>query len=66
MNDATETMLNWLIGNYVIFGLNGQNWMLLVGGGLLLYIGALIAARHVQDRKLFDRKLHDPKRPTAH
>jgi hypothetical protein len=56
MNDAIETMLSWLIGNCVIFGLNGQNWMLLVGGGLLLYIGALIAARHFQDRK----------RPTAH
>ncbi len=33
-------MLNWLTDNFDLFGLPAQNWMLLVGGGLLLYIGA--------------------------
>jgi hypothetical protein len=35
-------MLNWLVGNCDLFGLPGQNWMLLVGGGLLIY-GATLA-----------------------
>jgi hypothetical protein len=34
-------MLNWLTGNCELFGLTGQNWMLVVAGGLLLYIAAL-------------------------
>jgi hypothetical protein len=34
-------MLNWLTGNCELFGLTGQNWMLVVGGGLLLYIAVL-------------------------
>ena len=38
-------MLNWLTGNCDLFGLPGQNWMLIVGGGLLLYIAALAISR---------------------
>lgn len=38
-------MVNWLIGNYDLFGLRGQNWMLLTGGGLLLYIAMLAIGR---------------------
>jgi hypothetical protein len=34
-------MLNWLTNNYELFGLPGQNWMLVVAGGLLLYIAML-------------------------
>jgi hypothetical protein len=26
----------------------GQNWMLVLGGGLLLYVATLIVARHFQ------------------
>jgi hypothetical protein len=35
-------MLNWLTGNCELFGLPGQNWMLVVAGGLLLYIAVLV------------------------
>ena len=38
-------MLNWLTANCELFGLPGQNWMLVVGGGLLLYIAALAISR---------------------
>ncbi len=38
-------MLNWLTANITVFGLHAQNWMLLVGGGLLAYIAALTLAR---------------------
>ncbi|MGH6726388.1 MAG: hypothetical protein ACREB8_07580 [Pseudolabrys sp.] len=42
-------MLNWLTNNCELFGFSGQNWMLLVAGGLLLYIAALAIGqrRHV-------------------
>jgi hypothetical protein len=35
-------MLNWLTSNCELFGLPGQNWMLVVGGGLLLYVAVLV------------------------
>ena len=35
-------MLNWLTENCELFGLPGQNWMLVVAGGLLLYIAVLV------------------------
>jgi hypothetical protein len=38
-------MLNWLVGNCDLFGLAGQNWMLLIGGALLLYVAMLAMAR---------------------
>jgi hypothetical protein len=37
----TRAMLNWLTDNIELFGLPVQNWMLLLGGGLLLYIAIL-------------------------
>ena len=43
--DASRAMLNWLTGNCDLFGLAGQNWMLVVAGGLLLYIAALAICR---------------------
>ena len=42
--------MNWLTGNCELFGLPGQNWMLVIGGGLLLYIGMLMIARRRQPR----------------
>lgn len=33
--------MDWLTDNIDLFGLPAQNWMLLFGGGLLLYIGVL-------------------------
>ncbi|HEX3709333.1 MAG TPA: hypothetical protein VHV56_05550 [Pseudolabrys sp.] len=35
-------MLNWLTGNWNLFGLAGQNWMWLIGSGLLCYIATLL------------------------
>lgn len=34
-------MLDWLTKDTNLFGLPAQNWMLLLGGALLLYIGVL-------------------------
>lgn len=48
MQDFVAAVLEWLTGNYELFGLTGQNWMLLTGGGLLLYIAMLAVARHRQ------------------
>lgn len=42
--------LDWLTGNCWMFGLAGQNWMLVAGGGLLVYIGALAVVRYRQTR----------------
>ena len=42
---AFHAMLNWLTGNCELFGVTGQNWMLVVAGGLLLYI-AVLAISH--------------------
>jgi len=33
--------LNWLIDNWDMFGLEGQNWMLIVAAGFLAYIAYL-------------------------
>ena len=38
-------MLEWLTDTNELFGLPAQNWMLLLGGGVLLYIGALAFPR---------------------
>jgi hypothetical protein len=39
-------MLQWLVEDWHLFGLSGQNWLLVIGGGLALYIaGLVIAAR---------------------
>jgi len=38
-------MLNWLTGNFDLFGLSGQNWMLVIAGGLLAYIVVLALSR---------------------
>ncbi len=37
-----RAMLNWLTESSEWFGLPGQNWMLVVAGGLLLYMAALV------------------------
>ena len=44
-------MLHWLVGNCDVFGFAGQNWMLVVAGGLLAYIAVLaIGRRHAGTR----------------
>jgi hypothetical protein len=44
-------MLDWLTASCWLFGLAGQNWMLLVGGGLAIYIAALIFVQRQQARR---------------
>ena len=41
-------MLDWLTGNCELFGFAGQNWMLVVAGGLLLYIALLAIGQRRQ------------------
>ena len=41
-------MLDWLVEGGNVFGLRGQNWMLLVGGGLALYFVTLALLRRRQ------------------
>jgi hypothetical protein len=43
-------MINWLLANFEVFGLRGQNWMLAFAGALALYIAVLAIARWVQAR----------------
>ena len=38
-------MLDWLTDNIEMFGLPAQKWMLLLGLGLLLYIGVIAFPR---------------------
>jgi hypothetical protein len=42
MQDVITAMLNWLTGNCDLLGFNGQNWMLVLAGGLLAYIAVLV------------------------
>jgi hypothetical protein len=48
IRDLASAMLNWLTDNCELFGLNGQNWMLVVGGGLALYIAVLVISQRRQ------------------
>ena len=48
IGDAPHAMLNWLTGTCELFGLTGQNWMLVVAGGLLLYIAVLAIGQRRQ------------------
>jgi len=43
-------MKSWLVAQCQLFGLPGQNWMLLVAAGLLVYIAILIATRQIRPR----------------
>jgi hypothetical protein len=50
MADFLNTALIWLAANRVLFGVPAQNWMLVVGGALVLYIVVLIVAGNRQPR----------------
>jgi disulfide bond formation protein DsbB len=41
-------MLNWLTNNCDLLGFNGQNWMLVLAGGLLVYIAVLVIRQRRQ------------------
>ena len=50
MSDFLNTALNWLAANRELFGVPAQNWMLVVGAAVALYIVALIVAGARQPR----------------
>lgn len=43
-------MLQWLTGSCQVLGLNGQNWMLVIAGALVVYCAALIVLRQWRQR----------------
>lgn len=48
MRNIGDNVLQWLVGDCQLFGLTGQNWMLLVGSGLLFYIAGMVIVRRRQ------------------
>jgi len=50
MADFLNTALIWLSTNRVLFGVPAQNWMLVVGAAVVLYIVVLIIAGYRQPR----------------
>lgn len=44
MMNFSTTLLNWLGANSVVWGVPAQNWMLIAGAGLALYIVGLVIA----------------------
>jgi len=50
MTGFSNTVLNWLVANSVVFGVPVENRMLLIGGGLLIYIAVLVIAGRCQSR----------------
>lgn len=38
-------MMGWLVGNCEMFGLAGQNWMLVVAGAVVAYVVVLLLLR---------------------
>ncbi|MEI9805008.1 MAG: hypothetical protein WDN48_11750 [Pseudolabrys sp.] len=43
MNDYAQAFLTWLADTRDVFGVTAQNWMLIFGAGVLLYIVVLAA-----------------------
>ena len=40
--------MDWLVGNFDLFGLPGQNWMLVVAGVVAIYVAMLAIGRRRQ------------------
>ena len=38
-------MMDWLLGNWTVFGFDGQNWMWVFALALLIYIATLVCMR---------------------
>ena len=45
MQDINDTVLDWLTGSFDVFGVTIQNWMVVIGAGLLLYVALLNLTR---------------------
>ena len=41
-------MLHWLVGSCRVFGLDGQNWMLVIAGVFAAYLAGLVLLRRYQ------------------
>jgi hypothetical protein len=41
-------MVNWLLTDCDIFGLQTQNWMFVFAGGLIAYLAVLLVTQHRQ------------------
>ena len=50
MSNYSHALMNWLVGNSNLFGIPAENWMLVIGGGLLVYIAVLVIAEHCHAR----------------
>ena len=57
MSDFLNTALNWLAANRVLFGVPAQNWMLVVGAALVVYIAVLIVTENRQPRASGKRQI---------
>jgi hypothetical protein len=50
MSNYSDAVMDWLAANSELFGVPAQNWMLVIGGGLLIYIAVLVIAKRRQPR----------------
>jgi hypothetical protein len=50
MWDFYSIALNWLNAENEVIGVPAQNWMLILGAGLLIYIAAVVIADRRQPR----------------
>jgi hypothetical protein len=50
MSNYSHALMNWLAGHTEWFGVPAENWMLVIGGGLLVYIAILVIAERRQPR----------------
>jgi len=50
MADFFNTVLEWLSAERMLFGVPAQNWMLIIGAALVIYIAVLIVAENRHPR----------------
>jgi hypothetical protein len=50
MAHYSNVVMDWLSANSEWFGVPAQNWMLVVGAGLLIYIAVLVVSETRQTR----------------
>jgi hypothetical protein len=57
-DEFLQHRVNRLNANCEVFDIAAQNWMLVIGGGLLVYIAVLVFAERRQPRALAKRRRH--------
>jgi hypothetical protein len=50
MQDMTDIVMDWLVGSYDLLGVTIYNWILAIGGGLLLYFAVMAMTQRRQAR----------------